>query len=118
MDEELKALVKVFMVVVLVIAAGAIGFFVANHTRPGPGDGDATCERCVQDCADYGKAQAEQMRRFCSDPEVKCSDEDRRTDAARWKPMYRPGSTGRHAACLCGDGLSAGQSLWAPGWGS
>jgi hypothetical protein len=113
MDEDTKGLIKVFMVVVLVWAAGATGFAVANHTRKDTvDDGDATSERCVQDCATWAKRTTDELRRFCDEPGRKCESLAERTDATKFRPLYRPGNTARHAACGCTDGQARMSSIW------
>ena len=75
-------------------------------------DGDATSERCVQDCATWAKRTTDELRRFCAEPGRKCESLAERTDATNFRPLYRPGTMGRHAACGCTDGQARMLSIW------
>jgi len=112
MDEDLKILLKLFMFSVVVVAAGVGGFTLAGHVRVDSYDGDATRERCVQDCATWAKRTTDELRRFCAEPGRKCESLAERTDATKFRPLYRPGTMGRHAACGCTDGQARMLSIW------
>ena len=113
METEFRLIVVVGLVIVL-------GGEVLILTRPTitatssvVGDGDATRERCLQDCATFAKRTTDELRKFCAEPDRKCESLSERTDPTKWKPLYQPGNTARHASCSCLDPYGRIQSLWA-----
>lgn len=81
--------------------------------------GNATVERCAQECGDFAIEQVDGLVKYCKERQEsgqgRCDDYDRRTEAKRWRFIYEPGTTYKHATCLCGNGLNVPQALWS--WG-
>ena len=94
-------------------AAGDVcGYFIAAHARENS-DGDATRERCIQDCSSWAKRTTDELRAFCAEPDRKCQSLQERTDPSKFRPLYQPGNTARRASCMCSDGLGRMAAIWA-----
>jgi hypothetical protein len=96
------------------VAAGIlVDSLITAHANESNSDGDATRERCVQDCAAWAKRTTDELRAFCAEPDRKCQSLQERTDPSKFRPLYRPGNTARHASCMCSDGQARISSIWA-----
>lgn len=101
------------LVLVAMLFGFGIGWVAGYRIASVVDDGDATRERCVQDCAGWAKKTTDDLREFCSEEGRKCESLAERTDPTKFKPLYRPGNIARHASCQCSDGGVRMTSIWS-----